>query len=259
MLLRAFEALRAAGVDARLTVVGADLARRSSPTCSTSEGVDVLGRVSEDEKWQRAARRRLLCAPSLRGESFGMVLTEAFAAGTPVVRSDIAGYRDVARDGVDSVLVPPGDPAALGEALHASAVDPARRERMAVAARERPQRFGWGPSPSEVTRRLRGRDRSCRGAAARPRRRGQAPARARVAPTASAPRPPAGCPRSSPPRPAHGRRRALRIARRAAVIGGAGIAGVGLAALALQRIGIGSIGDALIAATPVLGHHGALR
>ena len=46
-----------------------------------------------------------------------MVLTEAFAAGTPVVASNIAGYRDVVRDGVDGVLVPPADPQALAEAL----------------------------------------------------------------------------------------------------------------------------------------------
>ena len=57
----------------------------------------------------------MLSAPSLRGESFGMVLTEAFAAGTPVVASNIPGYRDVVRDGVDGVLVPPGDAQALAE------------------------------------------------------------------------------------------------------------------------------------------------
>jgi len=59
----------------------------------------------------------VLCAPSLRAESFGMVLTEAFAAGTPVVASDIAGYRDVVRDGVDGLLVPAGDAQAVAEAL----------------------------------------------------------------------------------------------------------------------------------------------
>ena len=59
----------------------------------------------------------VLCAPSLGGESFGMVLTEAFAAGTPAVASDIAGYRDVLRDGRDGVLVPRGDATALAETL----------------------------------------------------------------------------------------------------------------------------------------------
>ena len=59
----------------------------------------------------------MLCAPSLAGESFGMVLTEAFAAGTAVVASAIAGYSDVVTDGVDGVLVPPADPQALAEEL----------------------------------------------------------------------------------------------------------------------------------------------
>ena len=69
----------------------------------------------------------VLCAPSLGGESFGMVLTEAFAAGTPVVASDIAGYRDVVRDGVDGVLVPRGDAQALAEALRDLYDEPERR------------------------------------------------------------------------------------------------------------------------------------
>ena len=76
----------------------------------------------------------MLCAPSLRGESFGMVLTEAFAAGTPVMASDIAGYRDVVRDGVTGVLVPPGDAQALAETLRDLHDEPQRRAAMAGAA-----------------------------------------------------------------------------------------------------------------------------
>ena len=73
----------------------------------------------------------MLCAPSLGGESFGMVLTEAFAAGTPVIASDIAGYRDVVRDGVDGLLVPAGDAQALAEPLRDLYDEPERRSRMA--------------------------------------------------------------------------------------------------------------------------------
>ena len=101
--------------------------------------------MSEDEKWRLLHEADLLCAPSLGGESFGMVLTEAFAAGTPVVASDIAGYRDVARDGVDGVLVPAGDPVELGEALHALALDPARRARW-----PRPRASGRSASPGRT-------------------------------------------------------------------------------------------------------------
>ena len=72
-----------------------------------------------------------------------MVLTEAFAAGTPVVASDIAGYRDVVRDGVDGVLVPRGDAQALAEALRDLWEEPVRRAAMARAAALGAERFAW--------------------------------------------------------------------------------------------------------------------
>jgi phosphatidylinositol alpha-mannosyltransferase len=102
VLLRAFEALRE-HVPAELVVVGAgtdDVA----PLMLDARGVSALGKVSDERKHAALAAADLLVAPSLGGESFGMVLTEAFAAGTPVVASDIAGYRDVVRDGEDGVL-----------------------------------------------------------------------------------------------------------------------------------------------------------
>src|SRR5919202_489746 len=79
-----------------------------------------------------------------------MVLTEAFASGTPVVASDIAGYRDVVRDGLDGVLVPVGDAVALGETLLALASDPGRRIAMSEAALERAERFAWPNVAREV-------------------------------------------------------------------------------------------------------------
>ena len=69
-----------------------------------ARGVEIRGKVDDDDKRRALEEADVLCAPSLGGESFGMVLTEAFAAGTPVVASDIAGYRDVVRDGVDGQL-----------------------------------------------------------------------------------------------------------------------------------------------------------
>src|SRR5262249_47345052 len=84
------------------------------------------------------------------GESFGMVLTEAFAAGTPVVASNIPGYRDVVRDGVDGVLVPPGDAQALAEVLRDLHDEPAHRAQMARAATEEVERFAWPRVAHEV-------------------------------------------------------------------------------------------------------------
>ncbi len=148
VLLRAFEALRE-HIPATLTLVGAE-PEEIAPLLLDDRGVLALGKVSEEEKSQQLRRADVLCAPSLGGESFGMVLTEAFAAGTPVVASDIAGYRDVVRDGVDGLLTPRGDAQALAEALRVLALDPARRARMAAAARERAERFAWPRVAAEV-------------------------------------------------------------------------------------------------------------
>ncbi len=79
-----------------------------------------------------------------------MVLTEAFAAGTPVVASDIAGYRDVVRDGIDGVLVPRGDATALAETLRDLGLDPGRRAAMGAAAAAHAQRFAWPRVSAEV-------------------------------------------------------------------------------------------------------------
>jgi phosphatidyl-myo-inositol alpha-mannosyltransferase len=247
VLLRAFEALRAAGVQARLTIAGAT-PEEVQPYLLDGEGVEVRGRVTEDEKWRLLHGADIVCAPSLGGESFGMVLTEAFAAGTPVVCSDIAGYRDVLRHGVEGLLVPVGDPAALGEALLALGLDPARRERMSVAARERAQRFGWETVTGEV---LETYEEAIERAAAAPAGRVARLALATgVRPADGLPKnPPRRTPSPEPVLPAAGRRRAGRIARRVVVAGGA-VLGLGLAALALQRIGIESILQALVAATP---------
>jgi phosphatidyl-myo-inositol alpha-mannosyltransferase len=247
VLLRAFEALRGAGVEARLTVAGAT-DEEVAPYLLDPEGVDVRGRVSEDEKWHLLHGSDLVCAPSLGGESFGMVLTEAFAAGTPVVCSDIAGYRDVLRDGVDGLLVPPADPAALGEALLALAVDPERRSRMAVAARGRAQRFGWETVTGEVLETY--EDAIERHAAAPADRAARLARWTGVAAADGLPkRPPRRMPSVDAALPGQTRRRAVRVARRVAIVGGAA-GGLGLAALALQRIGIDSIVNSLVAATP---------
>jgi phosphatidylinositol alpha-mannosyltransferase len=148
VLLSAFEALREQ-VPATLTLVGA-LPQEVAPLLLEEHGVRALGRVGEHEKVRELARADVLCAPSLHGESFGMVLTEGFAAGLPVVASDIPGYRDVVRDGRDGVLVPPGDPLALADALRAMALDGARRARMAQAATARAERFAWRRVAAEV-------------------------------------------------------------------------------------------------------------
>ncbi|HZL49116.1 MAG TPA: lysylphosphatidylglycerol synthase domain-containing protein [Solirubrobacteraceae bacterium] len=148
VLLRAFEALREQ-VPATLTLVGAS-PDEVAHMMLDDRGVHALGKVSESRKLAELARAEVLCAPSLHGESFGMVLTEAFAAATPVLASDIPGYRDVVRDGVEGLLTPPGDALALAEALRSFSLDPAARARMAAAARLRAERFAWPHVAAEV-------------------------------------------------------------------------------------------------------------
>ena len=148
VLLRAFEALRE-HVPATLTLVGAG-PEEVAHMMLDDRGVHALGKVSEERKRAELARAEVLCAPSLHGESFGMVLTEAFAAATPVVASDIPGYRDVVRDGHDGLLTPPGDPLALAESLRRLALDEPARACMAAAARDRAERYAWPRIAAEV-------------------------------------------------------------------------------------------------------------
>ena len=239
VLLSAFEALRSAGVEARLTVAGAT-AEEVAPMLLDAEGVRVAGRVSDEEKWRLLGEADILCAPALGGESFGMVLTEAFASSTPVVASDIAGYRDVVRDGVDGLLVPAADPAALGEALRGLALDPDRRAAMSAAARERAARFAWPRVTDEVL--------DAYGDAIEMPVRAGAAARLGLAPLD--PAPPRRLQSIEPDTAPSRARAAVRVARKAAIVG-ATVGAVGLTALALHSIGVESIGRAIVAATPV--------
>lgn len=100
-----------------------------------------LGRVTDDEKIDRLNRATAFCAPSLRGESFGIVLLEAMAAGAALVASDIDGYRQVATADFDSLLVAPGDSVALAKALSTVLDDPDRRAALVAHGFESAESF----------------------------------------------------------------------------------------------------------------------
>ena len=144
-LLRAWPQVTAR-TGARLRVIGADplsvrfLMRRKG---FSADRIDVLGSVSEARLTEELFAASLLVAPSIGRESFGMVLTRAFACSTPVVCSNIVGYRDVA--GPDtSVLVPPADSGALAEAVIALLKDEPRRRALGEAARVvAAERYSW--------------------------------------------------------------------------------------------------------------------
>jgi phosphatidylinositol alpha-mannosyltransferase len=144
VLLRAWPRLRGSGV--RLRVLGADpLAVRLLLTRLrlSEEGIDVLGYVDDDTLTEELAAARLLVAPSLGNESFGMTITRAFACAAPVVASDIPGYREVVTEETGS-LVPPDDPEALADAIQALLDDePARVERGRAARARAESEYAW--------------------------------------------------------------------------------------------------------------------
>ena len=76
----------------------------------------------------------VFCAPSLHGESFGVVLIEAMAAETAIVASGLDGYRNVATDEVDALLVEPGDVDALAVGAEAGAVRTGPQRRVCSEA-----------------------------------------------------------------------------------------------------------------------------
>src|SRR5690606_16612873 len=108
--------------------------------------IEWLGRIDDDERDRRLAAASVFCAPSLGGESFGVILLEAMAAGTPVVASSIPGYAKVARPGGEGTpaaasLVEPGDADALAAALRRVLDDPAEAERLRAAGECRAAEF----------------------------------------------------------------------------------------------------------------------
>jgi phosphatidylinositol alpha-mannosyltransferase len=152
VLLRAWPEVRSR-TGARLRLVGADprsvrllmMRKRLS-----GEGVDLLGVLVGDPLTLELGAAKVLVAPSLGGESFGMVLARAFGCATPVVASAIPGYLQVMSPEV-GLTFPPGDSDALAGALIALLQDEPRRRSLGETARARAlERYAW----SRLVRRL---------------------------------------------------------------------------------------------------------
>jgi phosphatidylinositol alpha-mannosyltransferase len=135
------EAFAAVDGGARLDLVGprGDFGRR----------VTAHGPVPDDRRAELLRRAAVLCAPSLRSESFGLVLVEAMAAGVPVVGSDLPAYRAVLPPEC-GLLVPPGDARALAAALSRLLRDDTLRARMAAAGPAAAARYDWSHVGSRI-------------------------------------------------------------------------------------------------------------
>ncbi len=152
VLLRAWpEIHRRTG--ARLRLIGTDPLQYGllrSRLRLSEEGIDVLGIVTNEVRTAELARAKAFVSPALGGESFGLVLAEALARGTPVVASDIPGYRAVMTE-ESGLLVAPGDPDALAEAVVALLADEERRQAYGTAGHRLVlERYSW----DDVGRRL---------------------------------------------------------------------------------------------------------
>jgi phosphatidylinositol alpha-mannosyltransferase len=129
----------------RLVVAGDGPARRAVEELPVPLRalVSLLGHVANEDLPPIYAACDVFLAPNTGGESFGMVLTEAMAAGLPVVATDIPGFHEVMTAGVDGLVVPPRDPVALAGAVGRILDDPALAERLVADARTRAAWFDW--------------------------------------------------------------------------------------------------------------------
>jgi len=150
VLLKAFMDLRRRRPEASLVIAGAttrevmvegSMAGDGVPL--DLDGVTALGWVEDAEKVRRLAEAEVVCAPSTHGESFGIVLIEALAAGVPVVASDLPGYRSVLRDGLAGRLTPPGEPVALAHALEVMLGDDVLRRRLRAEGIAVSDAYSW--------------------------------------------------------------------------------------------------------------------
>lgn len=128
---------------AQLWVAGVgELTEELKTKSKGSKSIEFLGRIDNTELFSRMRSADVVVAPALYGESFGIILIEAMAAGSAVVASDIAGYRDVARNEVEALLVPPGDSKGIKEAIERIMKDPALKESLIRSGEERIKLFG---------------------------------------------------------------------------------------------------------------------
>lgn len=150
--VRAFERLVAEVPDAILVVAGrgADgwAVDRLAP--EVRGRVVMLGTVSREDLPSYHAAAEAFVSAAVGQESFGLVLVEAMAAGVPVVATDIAGYRDVVRDDVDGLLVPPRDDRALAGALGRVLGDPDLAKQLAEGGRATAARYDWARVAAEL-------------------------------------------------------------------------------------------------------------
>jgi phosphatidylinositol alpha-mannosyltransferase len=150
--VQAFSQLATQFTDLTFVVVGEgrDRAALSTLAPDIHRRVILAGSVPHQDLPPYLSEAAVFVAPALGQESFGIVLVEAMAAGVPVVASDIPGYREVVRNEADGILVPPGDSAALAEAVRSVLSDPELSARLREAGRAKAERYRWDVVVEEI-------------------------------------------------------------------------------------------------------------
>ncbi|WP_280418153.1 glycosyltransferase family 4 protein [Nocardia carnea] len=153
VLLGALPALVARHPDVEILVVGrGDEARLRREAGPLARHLRFLGQVTDAEKASAMRSADVYVAPNLGGESFGIILIEAMAAGTAVVASELDAFRRVLRDGTAGVLVPTGDSTALAGALDELLTDDIRRTELVHTATQVVGSYDWPVVAEQILR-----------------------------------------------------------------------------------------------------------
>lgn len=152
VMVQAFRQLASERPDVVLVVAGdgPERPRVNELPASARKRLVMLGNVAHEDLPPYHAAAELFCAPATGRESFGIVLVEAMAAGLPIVATDIPGYREVVRDDIEGVLVPPHDADALADAIDHLLDDADLAKRLAGSGRQRAQRYSWDTVAKEI-------------------------------------------------------------------------------------------------------------
>jgi glycosyltransferase involved in cell wall biosynthesis/peptidoglycan/xylan/chitin deacetylase (PgdA/CDA1 family) len=163
-LIEACRLFAGQGIDVRCTLIGGGpdekALRAQIEAAGVAESVVVAGPRTRQQIVEELRHADALVAPSVptragRREGIPVALMEAMSTGLPVVASAISGIPELVEDEVSGLLVPPGDAAAIARALRQLAADPALRERLGRAARDRVlAEFDLEASASELARRF---------------------------------------------------------------------------------------------------------
>jgi phosphatidylinositol alpha-mannosyltransferase len=151
-LVRAMAIVQQRQPSARLIIVGDGPDRRTIEAAAQSAAVPIAfaGRVSDDMLPSYYHAADVVCSPALGGESFGIVLLEAMAAGRPIVATRIEGYTELLSGADASRLVNPGEPVPLADAITALLGDPDLCRSLGARGSAFARNYDW----SAIARRL---------------------------------------------------------------------------------------------------------